>query len=81
MRYWTGSKRVISTKVPRKFKKSPKKPEQKRKLTQKKEMLGVFMKLRLGLTHIIIADLLNVSQGHFSQIFNPLYFGQTRRTS
>lgn len=70
IRYWSGPKKVISTKVPRKFKGSPQKPGRKRKMTQKEEMVAVMMKLRLGIQHVLISDLFNVSLGHFSQIFN-----------
>ena len=50
MRYWGGSKRVISTKAPgRQFKKSP-------KLSVKEEMKLVLLRLRLALTNELIAD-------------------------
>ena len=46
LRYWSGSKKAISTKVRRNFKTSPKKTGPQRKLSVKEELTLVLLKLR-----------------------------------
>ena len=70
MRYWLGSKKVISTKLNRKFKHTPRKSGPKRKLNILNELLLVLMKLRLGLTNEFLSDLFAISSTTCSQIFN-----------
>lgn len=70
MRYWAGSKKVVSCKIPRRFSKSPKKPGPQRKLSGKEEMVLVLMKLRIGVTNAFLYDVFGVSGGTCSQILN-----------
>ncbi|XP_062568373.1 uncharacterized protein LOC134230560 [Saccostrea cucullata] len=70
LRYWEGSKKVISTKVPRRFKKSPKKSGPEKKLGALDELVLTLMKLRLDINFEFLADLFGVSQGTCSKIFN-----------
>jgi hypothetical protein len=70
MRYWEGSKKVVSTKVPRLFKKSPKKIGPEKKLGTLDELVLTLMKLRLDINIEFLADLFGVSKGTCSKIFN-----------
>lgn len=70
MRYWNGKKRIISTRKPRKFKKTPKKSGPVRKLNSRDEFVMVLMKLRLGLTNGFLADLFGIADSTCSQIIN-----------
>lgn len=71
LRYWSGSKKVISTKVrPRNFKASPKKSGPSRKLSVKEELTLVLLKLRTAITNEMLADLFDVSNGGASQVIN-----------
>jgi hypothetical protein len=69
MHYWRGVGK-LSTKVPRLFRKSPKKPGRQRKLSIKDELLLTLMKLRLGLGNDFLADLFGISRTLCSQILN-----------
>ena len=71
LRHWSGSKKVISTKVrPRNFEASPKKSGPSRKLSVKEELTLVSLKLRTAITNEMLADLFNVSNGGASQVRN-----------
>ncbi|XP_034026345.1 mitochondrial import inner membrane translocase subunit Tim21 isoform X2 [Thalassophryne amazonica] len=70
MRYWGGVKKVTSTKIFRRCKKSSNKREPQRKLNGKSEFVLVLMKLRLGLSNIFLSDLFNISVSTCSKIFN-----------
>ena len=70
MRYWEGSKKVISTKVPRHYKKSPKKSGPEKKLCTLDQLVLTLMKLRLDIYFEFLADLFGVSQGTCSKMFN-----------
>ncbi|XP_055504152.1 uncharacterized protein LOC129704819 [Leucoraja erinacea] len=69
MRYCEGKKKVVSTIVPRNFKRTPKKTGPKSKLSVKDEMILVLMKLRLGLSMVFLASLFGLSVGTCSKIF------------
>lgn len=49
IRYWCGSMKVLSSKVPRKFKKTPEKSGPQRKLTVKEELTLLLLKLRMAI--------------------------------
>ena len=70
MRYWEGSEKVISTKVPRHYKKLSKKSGPEKKLCTLDELVLTLMKLRLDINFEFLADLFGVSQGTCSKIFN-----------
>ena len=70
IRYWCGTKKVVSTKVPRNFKITPQKSGPKRKLTVKEELMLVLLKLRLSVNNAMLADFFSISLGTTSQIFN-----------
>ena len=70
MRYWAGTKKVTSTKFPRRFKRTPQKFGPGRKLEGKQEFLLVLMKLRLGITNELLCDMFNISRGTCSQVIN-----------
>lgn len=70
LRYWTGTKKTISTKVLKKFSSTPKKSGPNRKLTAKQELELVLMKLRLGVPNHLLATLFAVSSGTCSQVIN-----------
>ena len=70
LRYWSGSKKVISTKVCRNFKASPKKTGPQRKLSVKEELTLVLLKLRTAITNEMLADLFDISNGEASQVIN-----------
>ena len=70
MKYWLGTKKVTSTKVKRRFAKSPKKFGPRRKLPQEDEFLVVLMKLRHGLTNQLLADMCGIVVSTVSQVFN-----------
>jgi len=63
LRYWSGSKKVISTKVRRNFKASPKKTGPQRKLSVREELTLVLLKLRTAITNEMLADLFDISNG------------------
>ena len=63
-------KKVISTKVRRNFKASPKKTGPQRKLSVKEELILVLLKLRAAITNKMLADLFDISNGGASQIIN-----------
>ena len=66
LRYWSGSKKAISTKVRRNFKTSPKKTGPQRKLSVKEELL----KLRTAVTSEMLAGLFDINTGGASQVIN-----------
>ena len=68
MRYWHGKSKVISSKVPRRFKAHPARPGPKRKLSVQAELVMVLMKLRLGLDHEFLASLFSISLSSCSDI-------------
>ena len=72
LRYWSGSKKAISTKVRRNFKTSPKKTGPQRKLSVKEELTLVLLKLRTAVTSEMPADLFDISSGgayqHLGQV-------------
>ncbi len=68
--YWKGVKKTISTKVQKKFKKSPDKIGPKRKLSIKDELLLTLVKLRHAPRNQMLADIFGISVGVASQIFN-----------
>lgn len=70
IRYWCGTKKVISSKVSRKFKRTPQKSGPKRKLTTKEELILVLLKLRLAIKNAMLADLFSISISTTSQILN-----------
>ena len=70
MTYWKGVKKTISTKVPRKCRKSPNKSGPERKLSIKDELLLTLVKLRHASSNELLADIFNISVGVASQIFN-----------
>ena len=70
LRYWSGSRKVISTKVRRNFKASPKKTGPQRKLSVKEELTLVLLKLRTAITNEMLADLFDISNGGASQVVN-----------
>ena len=70
MTYWKGMKKTISTKVPRKCRKSPNKSGPERKLSIKDELLLTLVKLRHASSNELLADIFNISVGVASQIFN-----------
>lgn len=70
LRYWSGSKKAISTKVRRNFKTSPKKTGPQRKLSVKEELTLVLLKLRTAVTNEMLADLFDISTGGASQVIN-----------
>ena len=70
MKYWSGCRKVISTKVPRNFKRTPKKFGQARKLSFKEELVLVMLKLRLAIKNEMLADLFGISLTTTSQIIN-----------
>jgi hypothetical protein len=63
--YWSGSKKVISTKGRRNFKASPRKTGPQRKLSVKEELTLVSLKLRTAITNEMLADLFDISNGSF----------------
>ena len=70
LRYWSGSKKAISTKVRRSFKTSPKETGPQRKLSVKEELTLVLLKLRTAVTNEMLADLFDISTGEASQVIN-----------
>ena len=68
LRYWSGSKKAISTEVRRNFKTSPKKTGPQRKLSVKEELTLVLLKLRTAVTNEMLADLFDISNGGASQV-------------
>lgn len=70
MRYWKGSKKVISSRATRNFVSSPKKSGPKRSIIQKHELLLVLIKLRHGVTNQLLADIFGLSFSCVSSIFN-----------
>ena len=70
MRYWHGSKKLVSTKVRRHFRSTPKKSGRARKLTVKEEFLMVLLKLRRAVCNEMLADIFQVSTGVTSSILN-----------
>ena len=71
IRYWYGSKKVISTKYPRRFKKTPEKSSgPKRKLTIEEELVLVLLKVRLAVNNTMLSDLFSISLSTTSHIFN-----------
>ena len=70
MTYWKGVKKTISTKVPRKCRKSPNKSGPERKLSIEDELLLTLVKLRHASSNELLADIFNISVGVASQIFN-----------
>ena len=70
LHYWSGSKKVISTKVRRNFKASPKKSGPKRKLSVKEELTLVLLKLRTAVTNEMLADLFGIGTGGASKVIN-----------
>ncbi|XP_020910891.1 uncharacterized protein LOC110248685 [Exaiptasia diaphana] len=68
MRYWAGSKKVISSKYKKTTRQAKRGPQ--RKLSIKQEMLLTMMKLRHYLANELLADLFHVSTSTVSQIFN-----------
>lgn len=68
--YWSGSKKVISTKGRRNFKASPRKTGPQRKLSVKEELTLVSLKLRTAITNEMLADLFDISNGGASQVIN-----------
>ena len=70
IRYWYGSKKVISTKYPRRFKKTPEKSGPKRKLTIEEELVLVLLKVRLAVNNTLLSDLFSISLSTTSHIFN-----------
>ena len=70
LRYWSGSKKAISTKVCGNFKTSPKKTGPQRKLSVKEELTLVLLKLRTAVTNEMLADLFDISTGGASQVIN-----------
>uniref|UniRef100_A0A8C6U0Y4 THAP-type domain-containing protein n=1 Tax=Neogobius melanostomus TaxID=47308 RepID=A0A8C6U0Y4_9GOBI len=67
MRYWGGTRRVISTKV-RKSVQTPEKSAPGRKRNIKVEFLMVLMKLRQGLTNEFLASIFSISASLCSNI-------------
>ena len=55
MKYWVGSKRVLSAKVPRQFKKTQKRPG--RKLDSVDKFILVLMKLGLYIPQLLAQDI------------------------
>ena len=70
MRYWAGARSVLSTKVPRKFVKTPTKSGPKRSLSVRAELVMVLMKLRLALSNEFLAMSFKISAGTCSVIFS-----------
>jgi len=70
IRYWCGSMKVLSSKVPRKFKKTPEKSGPQRKLTVKEELTLLLLKLRMAIKNVMLADLFSISVCTTSQIIN-----------
>lgn len=67
-RYWAGPARVVSSKVKRAFKKTPKKSGPSRKLSVEDELLLVLMKLRLALNNTFLANLFGISDALCSAV-------------
>ena len=68
LRYWSGSKKAISTKVRRNFKTSPKETGPQRKLSVKEEL--TVTTVRTAVTNEMLADLFDISTGGASQVIN-----------
>lgn len=81
LRYWTGPKRIIATRV-RKFSVTPKKSGLKRKHSLCAEFLLTLMKLRLGLTNEFLSSTFNITPSTCSSIINTWikYLGGTLRS-
>ena len=70
LRYWSCSKKAVSTKVRRNFKALPKKTGPQRKLSVKEELTLVLLKRRTAITNEMLADLFDITNGGASQIIN-----------
>ena len=70
MRYWMGTQKVTSTKVKRKFKKTPQKSGPRRKTSPLDELALTLMKIRMGLTNMFIGHLFGATTAGASQIIN-----------
>ena len=68
IKYWVGSKKTTTRK--RRFRGSPRKSGPKRKVDLREEFLCTLMKLRLGVSSILLSDLMGVSESVVSSIFN-----------
>ena len=69
MRYWAGT-RVATTKKLHHFNRSPKKPGPQKKLQSFQELVLVLMKLRLGVTNMLLCAIFQISAGLCSKILN-----------
>lgn len=68
--YWSGSKKIVSTKAKRVFKKSPKKFGPKRKLSVKDELVMTLMKCKVGMNSELLGDFFGVQLSVVSQVLN-----------
>ena len=63
-------RKTISTKLTKKFKRSPNKSGAKRKLSMKEELLHTLVKLHHAPANEMLADIFSISVWVASQIFN-----------
>ena len=91
MRYWLGSTKVTCKKAKRKFRRTPEKSGPKRGISPFNELALTLMKIRMGLTNQLLADIFSIKATAVSQILNtwlkflskelsPLIFWPDRET-